>query len=77
MDSFKVLWYDIDGNLHDEFDGFMSNIDRVRGAIQRLVYSPGSFVVREVIVIDPDDYTVFHAKGGKVIFPAENEVTSA
>lgn len=63
----KLLWTDTSGRQYTEVD-WTQDHDRIGSSIQRLIGGPGRFVVKEVLVVDSGDCTVFKwtQKGGVI-----------
>lgn len=70
----KVFVYGFDGR-HSGGDDILS--ERALNLAFQLLVVPAMRERREVRIVDVDDHLVFHAIGGKVVWPDEAEATKA
>ena len=68
MGTFKVLVTFKDGQQHVDTD-WTSDFAVIQDALIRLIRGPGSFVVKEILVIDEGDCTVFLRRDGVQVWP--------
>lgn len=64
--EFFIYVYDADGKHADPIEVQAAGI----GSLFETVVVPEVKNGREVVITDSDDFTVFHAKSGKIVFPA-------
>ncbi len=67
-EALKVLVTFKNGHQHVDTD-WTTDIEVIKSALTRLIRGPGSFVVHEVLVIDPCDCTVFLHPNGVQVWP--------
>ena len=83
IETFLVYWRDATGYQHKEViaqecGDFIERhtLEQTKNAMLRLTKGPAAIggMIKEVQVVDQDDYTCFLWREGEVIFPSKEEI---
>ena len=66
---FKVLVTFSNGHQHVDTD-WTSDMEVIKSSLIRLIRGPGRLLIKEILVVDSCDCTVFLHRDGKQVWPA-------